>query len=155
MAAFHVLFRPPRVCGCEPLHVLSMFDSLIEHFDSVGIRDAGSSVEGWRYNLGHAEDEGADPHEALGNVQYILQLLYLEKIDLSVATKILADGSRVEKWRLPYGEVGILEFYLKCLDPRYRGEHNEPGWTSDALRLIGNCCADLGSSHEALVAMVH
>ncbi|KAL2047599.1 hypothetical protein N7G274_000641 [Stereocaulon virgatum] len=131
-----------------------MFDSLIEHFDSVGIRDADSSVEGWRYNLAHAEDEGADPHEALANVQYILQLLYLEKIDLSLATKILADGSRVEKWRLAYGEAGILEFFLKCLRPSYRGEHNEPGWTSDALRLIGNCCADLDANRERVLAWI-
>ena len=124
-----------------------MFELLTEHFDKIGIQDHGSGVDGWRDKFAHAEDDGADRREALRIVDYILQLLYLDKIELETATRILADGSRVEEWRLPFGDEGILDFYLNCLT-RVRGGHNEPEWTSDALRLIGNCCADLGSSCE-------
>ena len=44
-------------------------------------------------------------------------------------------------YRLPFGDEGVLDFYLDLLA---EGE-NEHGWTSDALRLVGNSCADLGS----------
>ena len=124
-----------------------MFELLTEIFDKIGIQDHGSGVDGWRDKFAHADDEGADRREALRIVDYILKLLYLDKIELETATRILADGSRVEEWRLPFGDEGILDFYLNCLT-RVRSGHNEPEWTSDALRLIGNCCADLGSSYE-------
>ena len=46
-----------------------------------------------------------------------------------------------ESLRLPFGDLKILDFYLDLL-AKYSDERT---WTSDALRLVGNTCADLGS----------
>lgn len=46
-----------------------------------------------------------------------------------------------EPWRLPFGDEKILDFYLDLL----AADEIERNWTSDALRLVGNSCADLGS----------
>ena len=47
----------------------------------------------------------------------------------------------LEPLRLPFGDMGVLEFYLNLLSK----DADEHDWTSDALRLVGNTCADLGS----------
>ena len=49
-----------------------------------------------------------------------------------------------ELFREPFGDNNVLGFYLDLL-AKYADEH---GWTSDALRLVGNTCADLGSSRD-------
>ena len=49
-----------------------------------------------------------------------------------------------EFFRLPFGDNNVLGFYLDLL-AKYADEHD---WTSDALRLVGNTCADLGSSRK-------
>ena len=46
-----------------------------------------------------------------------------------------------ESLRLPFGDQRILDFYLDLLAK----DENQSDWTSDALRLVGNSCADLGS----------
>ena len=53
-----------------------------------------------------------------------------------------------EPWRLPYGEASILDFYLDLL----AAEEIEHEWTSDALRLVGNSCADLGSYRDEVLS---
>ena len=49
-----------------------------------------------------------------------------------------------ELFRLLFGDNNVLGFYLDLL-AKYADEYD---WTSDALRLVGNTCADLGSSHD-------
>lgn len=58
-------------------------------------------------------------------------------------TKALADGSRYEPWRSPLGNTLVLESYLGLL-----AEGGDYPWTTDALRLVGNCCIDIGLCPE-------
>lgn len=61
----------------------------------------------------------------------------------AIVTKALADGSRSEPWRSPLGNMLVLEFYLGLL-----AEGGDFLWTIDALRLVGNCCIDIGLCPE-------
>ena len=57
----------------------------------------------------------------------------------------------LEKYRLAFGDENVLDFYLDLLAQDEKGHD----WTSDALRLVGNSCADLGSyANEILQATV-
>lgn len=51
-----------------------------------------------------------------------------------------------ESYRLPFGDNGVLDFYLDLLAE----DVNEHAWTLNALRLVGNSCADLGSYHDGV-----
>ena len=51
-----------------------------------------------------------------------------------------------ESLRLPFGDNNVLGFYLDLVAK----DADEHDWTSDALRLVGNTCADLGSSHDKI-----
>ncbi|KFG80183.1 hypothetical protein MANI_013169 [Metarhizium anisopliae] len=68
-----------------------------------------------------------------------------EQLDL-IAEK-LGDGSRDVAWRLPYGDSGILDFFLGLLD--------EGGLRQKlrihSLRLIGNSCADTDENRARVV----
>lgn len=55
----------------------------------------------------------------------------------------------LESFRLPFGDNKVLDFYLDLLAK----ETDEHGWMSDALRLVGNTCADLGSSHAMVLRL--
>ncbi|KAL4888546.1 armadillo-type protein [Aspergillus ambiguus] len=67
---------------------------------------------------------------------------------LSQATEALANGSRTPSWRLPYGQTGILSFFLQLL------ASNEAVDTSiqlHSLRLVGNSCADTDENRAIVV----
>ncbi|GAO16646.1 uncharacterized protein UV8b_00791 [Ustilaginoidea virens] len=68
-----------------------------------------------------------------------------EQLDL-VAEK-LADGSRDVSWRLPYGDSGILDFFIALLSQGPLG----PKLHIHALRLIGNSCADTDENRARVV----
>ncbi|KAG5932114.1 hypothetical protein E4U53_001472 [Claviceps sorghi] len=68
-----------------------------------------------------------------------------EELDL-VAEK-LGDGSRDVAWRLPYGESGILDFFVALLAEG----HLRQKLHIHALRLIGNSCADTNENRARLV----
>ena len=118
-----------------------MFGLLTELFHGSAHEHHGYGIEDWFDRLTHAEDDGADADEALRIVVTILSQLGPDR--LATATKVLADGSREERWRLPFGDEGILGFYLDSVTG-VKERRKEPEWMSDSLRLIGNCCADYG-----------
>lgn len=68
-----------------------------------------------------------------------------EELD-SIAEK-LGDGSRDVAWRLPYGNSGILEFFVALLAEG----HLRPKLHIHALRLIGNSCADTDENRARVV----
>ncbi|PKS10971.1 hypothetical protein jhhlp_002730 [Lomentospora prolificans] len=80
------------------------------------------------------QDVLADLEKAWGSRDPIIKT-YAEK---------LAVGSRIEQWRLPLGESGILDFFIGVLA--------EPDTPDDlalqCLRLIGNSCADTGMTEQ-------
>ncbi|KAG6003148.1 hypothetical protein E4U21_002302 [Claviceps maximensis] len=68
-----------------------------------------------------------------------------EELDL-IAEK-LGDGSRDVAWRLPYGQSGILDFFVALLAEG----HLRQKLHIHALRLIGNSCADTNENRARLV----
>ncbi|KAI9151571.1 Rap1 GTPase-GDP dissociation stimulator 1-A [Paramyrothecium foliicola] len=68
-----------------------------------------------------------------------------ETIDL-LAQK-LGDGSRDVAWRIPYGESGVLDFFLRVL----AAGGLRQGLQVHTLRIIGNSCADTDENRARLV----
>lgn len=126
-----------------------MFRSLSEVFQSVvPWEKTGLDFDGWPKLLERA-DSGFGTGKALRTVVSVLE--YLEQsspVSLALATKLLADGSRYESYRLLFGDNNVLDFYLDILAE----DENEHDWTSDALRLVGNSCADLDINRERALA---
>ncbi|GMF79173.1 unnamed protein product [Aspergillus oryzae] len=60
------------------------------------------------------------------------------------ATSLIADIS-IALWRLPYGQSGVLTFFLQLIASK---EDVGTGLLLHALRLIGNSCADTGKSNS-------
>ncbi|KZZ99423.1 Armadillo-type fold protein [Moelleriella libera RCEF 2490] len=67
--------------------------------------------------------------------------------ELDSLAEILANGSRDETWRLPYGDSGILDFFLGLLAESSLRQKLHV----HALRLIGNCCADTNENRARVV----
>lgn len=51
-------------------------------------------------------------------------------------------------WRIPYGESGILEFFLDIIASTEKQKH---GVKVHALRIIGNSCADTDENRARVV----
>lgn len=51
-------------------------------------------------------------------------------------------------WRIPYGESGILEFFLDIIASSEQQKH---GVKVHALRIIGNSCADTDENRARVV----
>ncbi|QPC58176.1 hypothetical protein HYE67_000407 [Fusarium culmorum] len=67
---------------------------------------------------------------------------------LETTAKALGNGSRDVAWRLPYGESGILEFFLDILASEEQQNH---GVKVQALRVTGNSCADTEANRARVV----
>ncbi|KAF4989825.1 hypothetical protein FDECE_14577 [Fusarium decemcellulare] len=67
---------------------------------------------------------------------------------LETIAKALGDGSRDVAWRLPYGDSGILEFFLDILAS---SEPQSQDTKVGALRIIGNSCADTDENRARVV----
>ncbi|KAH6894444.1 armadillo-type protein [Thelonectria olida] len=70
---------------------------------------------------------------------------------LEVIAKALGDGSRDVSWRLPYGDSGILSFFLQMLAI----EGVSQGVLVHALRIVGNSCADTDENRARVVEGNH
>ncbi|OGM40642.1 GTP-binding protein [Aspergillus bombycis] len=64
------------------------------------------------------------------------------------AAEALANGSRNPLWRLPYGQSGVLTFFLQLIASK---EDVGTGLLLHALRLIGNSCADTDENRTIVV----
>ncbi|KAM0351931.1 hypothetical protein ACHAPU_002447 [Fusarium lateritium] len=67
---------------------------------------------------------------------------------LEAVAKALGDGSRDVAWRIPYGDSGILEFFLDILASDEQQSH---GVKVQALRITGNSCADTDQNRARVV----
>ncbi|KAF4968820.1 hypothetical protein FSARC_3848 [Fusarium sarcochroum] len=67
---------------------------------------------------------------------------------LEAIAKALGDGSRDVAWRIPYGDSGILEFFLDILASSEQQAH---GVKVQALRITGNSCADTDGNRARVV----
>ncbi|RFU80594.1 armadillo-type fold domain-containing [Trichoderma arundinaceum] len=72
-----------------------------------------------------------------------------EEIELMVEK--LGDGSRDVAWRVPFGDSGILEFFLRVL----ARDGLKQGLQIHILRLVGNSCADTDVNRARVIQGNH
>ncbi|CAM1502396.1 Fc.00g043800.m01.CDS01 [Cosmosporella sp. VM-42] len=75
------------------------------------------------------------------------QALYSNTGDMELIAEKLGDGSRDVAWRIPYGESGILGFFLEVLGT----EGTSHKLRVHSLRIVGNCCADTDENRATVV----
>ncbi|XWW98423.1 hypothetical protein V2A60_006423 [Cordyceps javanica] len=66
---------------------------------------------------------------------------------LAEVAEKLGDGSRDEAWRLPYGDSGILAFFLQELAK----DNITNKLKTHSLRIVGNACADTNKNRALMV----
>ncbi|KAL7962194.1 hypothetical protein V8C34DRAFT_271059 [Trichoderma compactum] len=71
--------------------------------------------------------------------------------DLELMAEKLGDGSRDVAWRGPFGDSGILEFFLRVL----ASGPLEQGLKIHILRLVGNSCADTDENRARVIQGNH
>ncbi|KAA8650050.1 putative GTP binding protein [Aspergillus tanneri] len=131
----------------EPLSLAeqkSLFNSLqgiIKEADSTAADDAISDTE-VPPSFQHVDTP-------FGGVKSILhQLLSCRSLYTARAAEVLANGSRNPSWRLPFGQTGILNFFLELVASK---GNVDTTLLLHSLRLIGNCCADTDENRMAVV----
>ncbi|KAI4176382.1 MAG: hypothetical protein LQ343_001121 [Gyalolechia ehrenbergii] len=87
--------------------------------------------------------------ETLKWIRDVLDQLRLSVLeDFTRAVDILADASRDASWRLPFGQSGLLELFLRVsTDPDLEDDVLAP-----ILRLVGNCCIDADLNREIVIS---
>ncbi|KAI9700816.1 MAG: hypothetical protein M1836_002185 [Candelina mexicana] len=127
-----------------------MFSSLYAIFERAEESEGGVGVRELRPVSDTADYDGRYDHrlEALRDVRGTLDQMWWCNSDFLVtAAEVLADGSRDPKWRKPFGETGVLYFFLDILGT----DRVEDGLMTQALRLVGNSCADTDENRQRLV----
>ncbi|OKL62015.1 hypothetical protein UA08_02709 [Talaromyces atroroseus] len=96
-----------------------------------------------------AEQERHVP-QMVGGAASILQKLWQSKSRYMVeAAEALANASRDPSWRIPFGQSGVLEFFLQLIATR---EGTDTDLLFHSLRLIGNSCADTDENRDIVVS---
>ncbi|KAI9804849.1 MAG: hypothetical protein M1825_001218 [Sarcosagium campestre] len=84
----------------------------------------------------------------LRDVREILDQMWWLNSQFTVsAAQVLADGSRDPAWRIPFGEAGIVDFFLSVTATDGIGDD----LFLQSLRLIGNSCAETDENRERVV----
>ncbi|KAG6080431.1 hypothetical protein E4U15_003307 [Claviceps sp. LM218 group G6] len=113
---------------------------LQEHGSSRGPSDAGDASD--------TNDCRRQRTDLLAAVLSSCRAMWSTKSEeLDSVAEALGDGSRDVAWRLPYGDAGILEFFVALLAEG----HLRQELHIHALRLIGNACADTNENRARLV----
>ncbi|KAH0420175.1 GTP binding protein [Colletotrichum camelliae] len=97
-----------------------------------------------------AEDQGRAHRTALlGDVFSTAQhMWHAGSQEIDVVAEKLGDGSRDASWRLPYGDSGIVDLFLKIITtPNLR-----PALKKHTLRIIGNSCADTDENRARVIS---
>ncbi|GKZ26903.1 hypothetical protein AbraIFM66951_003550 [Aspergillus brasiliensis] len=93
--------------------------------------------------------ENADISDALQDTPVILQKLWNCRSPYLVpAAEAMANGSRAPLWRVSYGKIGVLDFFLQLIASK---ETIDNRVILHALRLVGNSCADTNENRETVV----
>ncbi|KAE8148834.1 GTP-binding protein [Aspergillus avenaceus] len=83
-------------------------------------------------------------------VQNVLSQLWKCRSGYMVqATEALANGSRDPLWRLPYGQTGVLTFFLQLVASK--DDCISTTLLLHSLRLVGNSCADTDENRTIVV----
>ncbi|KAJ4009699.1 hypothetical protein NW752_009286 [Fusarium irregulare] len=111
------------------------------------IQQEGSGVSPDAYDASNEAQDAVTRRTKL--LSPVLEALKTQDASTLEATaKALGDGSRDVAWRLPYGDSGILEFFLDILASEEPQSH---GVKVQALRVTGNSCADTDANRARVV----
>ncbi|OQD80476.1 hypothetical protein PENANT_c035G00627 [Penicillium antarcticum] len=87
--------------------------------------------------------------DSLQSVVGTLNKLWNSKSEYLVqATEIIANGSRDPSWRVPFGQSGILKFFLDVISLK---DGVDTSLLLQSLRVIGNSCADTDENRDIVV----
>ena len=86
----------------------------------------------------------------LATLETILDQLQ-DSVHFAEAANILANASRDESWRLPFGQSGLLAMFLR-IQARSDVEHHV---LIPSLKFIGNTCADTDINRELAISPVY
>ncbi|KAI0844232.1 armadillo-type protein [Daldinia vernicosa] len=67
--------------------------------------------------------------------------------ELQVLAEQIGNGSREERWRIPLGRSGLLDFFLGLI----KGDELDPDLATHTLRVTGNSCADQDENRQRVV----
>ncbi|CCT69896.1 uncharacterized protein FFB20_11803 [Fusarium fujikuroi] len=114
---------------------------------AVLIQREGSGASPETYDAANESDDAVVKRTKL--LSSVLETLkQQDPSSLEATAKALGDGSRDVAWRLPYGDSGILEFFLDILAADEEQPH---GVKVQALRVTGNSCADTDQNRARVV----
>ncbi|KAJ5108795.1 hypothetical protein N7456_005470 [Penicillium angulare] len=103
-------------------------------------------------SLGQAEGEarlGSRGAKVLESVHdSLLQLWSCNSQFMAQAAEVIANASREESWRGPFGKGGILSFFLGVLSSK---QDIDSDILLHSLRLVGNSCADTDENRKIVV----
>ncbi|KAL1988523.1 hypothetical protein VTN96DRAFT_8918 [Rasamsonia emersonii] len=87
--------------------------------------------------------------KALEGVSSTLDKLWQSRSHyMAQAAEALANGSRDPSWRAPFGQAGILDFFLRVVASK---EKIDDDILFHSLRLIGNSCADTDENRQIVI----
>ncbi|KAL8673731.1 MAG: hypothetical protein Q9168_001838 [Polycauliona sp. 1 TL-2023] len=89
--------------------------------------------------------------EVLATTQTVLELLVPDSDYFVEAVTVLANASRDETWRLPFGQSGLLAFFLRIQATIGIEERA----LVPSLKFIGNTCADTDINRELAISPVY
>ncbi|KAM0244269.1 hypothetical protein ACHAP5_006385 [Fusarium lateritium] len=119
---------------------------------TVLIQSEGSGVSPEAYDAANETQDAISKRTNL--LSPVLEALKSQEdpTTLEAIAKALGDGSRDVAWRIPYGDSGILEFFLDVLASDEQQSH---GVKVQALRVTGNSCADTDQNRARVVEGKH
>ncbi|ODM21652.1 hypothetical protein SI65_02496 [Aspergillus cristatus] len=120
-----------------------------ERTDSLPAEEQTNLLRSLQEILKNFEGANEADVEAFKDVRSVLDKLWSCKLDYLVqAANVLANGSRNPSWRLPYGQSGILDFFLRLVAS---SEITDNELLLHSLRLGGNSCADTDENRLIVV----
>ncbi|KAI4125694.1 MAG: hypothetical protein LQ338_004122 [Usnochroma carphineum] len=130
--------------------MFASLERIFQHTFEIHRIDLGA--HDWHARLQRADENsrrGIRDIEVLKWIRTVLdQLRLLDPEDLAESANVLANGSRDASWRLPFGQSGLLDFFLHVTTL----EETEVDLLAPALRFIGNTCADSDVNREIAIS---
>ncbi|ODH48373.1 hypothetical protein GX48_05465 [Paracoccidioides brasiliensis] len=128
-----------------------MFHALQSIFQNVEEEDGSFGVKGLLNPLDEVDGEACCGQRNLNILKGVMDKLGLlwrsGSTYMTRAAEVLANGCRDPSWRVPYGQSGILEFFLRIIATN----NVDDDILLHSLRLIGNSCADTNENRQLVV----
>ncbi|KAL1845730.1 hypothetical protein Plec18170_009619 [Paecilomyces lecythidis] len=136
----------------EPLEEQKMFKSLQEILDESEKEEGSFAVRDLRASLEEADEDarhGIRDPRTLSSVKATVEKLWQSRSEyMAAAVEALANASRDPSWRAPFGESGLLDFFLRIIAST---EEVDDDVLLHSLRFAGNSCADTDENRRIVV----